>query len=239
VKGEHGRGRKSRQDDHRLAVAHRKAQRLAGLERNAMGDDAGLAEPADDAMRHVARALRGAAREHQHVAAGERGTHRGLELRLIVGHGAEKLCLAAILRNRRGDDRAVGVVDRSRAQWLAGLHQFVARGDDGDTRPTRNGDVRNAAGRQHPDLARADDGAGAQKRLAAGDIGAGIGDELSRRRGAADVDRAGARRLGMLDHDNGVRAARHRTAGRNRSSRARQDRPRRRGAARDHLIVEH
>ena len=68
VKGEHRRGRKSRQDDHRLAVAYRKAQRLAGLERDAVRNDAGLAEPADDAMGYVARAFRRAARQHQHVA---------------------------------------------------------------------------------------------------------------------------------------------------------------------------
>src|SRR3954452_2627706 len=50
-----------------IAVAHRKAQRLAGFKCDAMREDAGLAEPADDAMGHVTRALRGAAREHQHV----------------------------------------------------------------------------------------------------------------------------------------------------------------------------
>ena len=169
----------------------------------------------------------------------ERLAHRGFELRFVVGDGAEKMGLAAILRDRRGDDRAVGVVDRGRAQRLAGLHQFVAGGDDGDARPARDGDLRDAAGRQHADLARADDGAGAQQRLAAGDIGAGIGDELSGRSGAADLDRARPRRLGVLDHDDGVCAARHRTAGRDRRGRARQDRPRRRDAAGDHLVVQH
>ena len=58
------------------------------------------------------------------------------------------------------------------------------------------GDLRDAAGRQHADLARADDGAGAQQRFAARDVGAGIGDELSGRGGAADFDRAVARRAG-------------------------------------------
>ena len=92
--------------------------------------------------------------------------------------------------DRRGDDRAVGVVDRGRAQRLARLHQFIAGREDGDARPARDGHLRDAAGRQHADLARADDGAGAQQRLAARDVGAGIGDELPGRSGAADLDRA-------------------------------------------------
>ena len=155
-----------------------------------MGDDAGLAEPADDAVGHVARAFGRAARQHQHVAGFQRLAHRGFELRFVVGDGAEKMRLAAVLRDRRRDDRAVGVVDRGRAQRLAGLHQFVAGGDDGDARPARDGNLRDAAGRQHADLARADDGAGAQQRLAAGDIGTGIGHELTGGSGAADFDRA-------------------------------------------------
>ncbi len=61
VKGEHCRGRKSRQDHHRLAVADRKTERLARLQRDAMGDDPGLSEPRDDAVGHIAGALRGAA----------------------------------------------------------------------------------------------------------------------------------------------------------------------------------
>src|SRR3954463_10357815 len=47
------------------------------FQRDAMRDDAGPAEPGDDAVGHVARALRGAARQHQHVAGLERIAHRG------------------------------------------------------------------------------------------------------------------------------------------------------------------
>ena len=57
VKGEHRRGRKSRQDHHRLAVADREAQWLTRFQRHAMGDDAGFSQPRDDAMRHIAGAL--------------------------------------------------------------------------------------------------------------------------------------------------------------------------------------
>ena len=100
----------------------------------------GLAEPGDDAVGDVAGAFRGAARQHQHVAGCERIAHRGFELRLVVGNGAEKHRLAAILGDRRGDDRAIGVVDRGRAQRQTRLHQFVAGRDDGDARPARDGD---------------------------------------------------------------------------------------------------
>ena len=99
--------------------------------------------------------------------------------------------------------------------------------------------MRDAAGRQHADLARADDGAGAQQRLATGDIGPGIGHELTGGSGAADFDRAMSRRLRVLDHHDGVCPARHRTAGRDRCGRSRQYRPRRRGAAGDHFVVQH
>ncbi len=58
------------------------------------------------------------------------------------------------------------------------------------------------------------------------------------RRRAADLDGAGRRRLGVFDHHDGVGAARHRAAGRDRRGGARQHRPRRRDAAGDHLVVE-
>ena len=75
--------------------------------------------------------------------------------------------------------------------------------------------------------------------LAARDVGAGIGYELPGRGGAADLDRARAGGLGVLDHDDGVGTARHRPAGRNRGGGARQHRPCRRDAAGDHFVVQH
>ena len=169
----------------------------------------GLPSRADDAMGDVARAFGRAARQHQHVAGRQRLAHRGFELRLVIGDGAEKCASPPFSADRRRDDRAVGVVDRGRAQRLAGLHQFIAGGDDGDARPARDAHLRDAAGRQHADLARADDGASAQQRLAAGDIGTGIGDELSGRSGAADVDRAMALPAGCVRPS---RRRRHRAA---------------------------
>ncbi|MEY9923187.1 hypothetical protein ABIF99_009502 [Bradyrhizobium japonicum] len=173
-----------------------------------MRDDARLAEPADDAVGHVTRALRGAAREHQHVGVRQRAAHGGFEFCLIVGNGAEEHRLAAVLVDRGGDDGAVGVVDRSRRERLAGLNQFVTGGDHGNTRLARDSHLGNAASRQHAYLARADHRAGAQQRLAARDVGACVGHELSGRNGSPDVDRIGPGGLGMLDHDDGVGAAR-------------------------------
>jgi hypothetical protein len=63
-------------------------------------------------MGDVARALGRAARQHQHVARCQRTAHRGFQRLLIVGDRTQKIRLAAILGNRRGDDGAVGVIDR-------------------------------------------------------------------------------------------------------------------------------
>ena len=51
VEGEHRRGREARQDHDRLAVADGEAERLAGLQRDAVGDDARRAQARDDADR--------------------------------------------------------------------------------------------------------------------------------------------------------------------------------------------
>ena len=73
---------------------------------------------------------------------------------------------------------------------------------------------------------------GAQQRLAARDVGAGVGancPETPRGESRSAV----ARGLGMFDHHDGVGAARHRTAGRDRRRRTRRYRQRRRDTASD------
>ena len=80
-----------------LPSRDREAERLAGLERDAMHEHAGRAEPRHDAMREIARALRGAAREHDHVAIAQRVAHGGFERGLIVRKCAERHRLAARL----------------------------------------------------------------------------------------------------------------------------------------------
>ena len=86
----------------------------------------GAPEPRDDAMGEIAGTFRGAAGQHQHVAVAERIAHGGFEQRLIIGDGADETCVAAVLGDRRGDDGAVGIVDRSRAA-AAGLAAPVRR----------------------------------------------------------------------------------------------------------------
>ena len=190
-----------------------------------MRDDARSAEPGDDAVGQIAGALGGAAGHYQHVAFEKRAPHRRLELRIIVRDRAEKDRIAAVLIYRSSDDRAVGIVDRGGAQRRTRLHQFVTGRDDGNARPARDADIRDAACRQNADLARADHRSGPQQGLAAGDVGPGVGDELSGRNGAAHLDAGAARRL--------------RAAGRDRRRRSRQHRLGGRGAARDRFVVEH
>ena len=79
VEREDRRGRKARQHHHRLAVDDRETERLAGLQRHAMHQDAGLAQPRHHAVRQIAGALRGAARQHHHVALRQRIAHRLFE----------------------------------------------------------------------------------------------------------------------------------------------------------------
>ncbi len=80
--------------------------------------------------------------------------------------------------------------------------------------------------RQHADLARGQNLPGMQHGLAAGHVAAGEGDELTGSRRPADLDDgrvALVDRLGVLDHDDGVGAARHHAAGRDQRRRARFD----------------
>ena len=241
MEGEHRRGREARQDHHRLAVADREAERLSGLQGDAVGDDPGRAEAGDEPVRQIARALRGAAGEDDHVAVGEGAPDRGVERRLLVGTSAVEHRLAAVLGDRGAYDRAVAVVDRRRTERQARRDELVAGREHADAGAAMDRDRRKAAGGEHADLARADHRAAPQQRLAPGDVGAGKADELARRRGAAHLDCRPVRcrdGLGVLDHHDGVGAARDRPAGRDRRRGAAGDRKTRGDAAGDHLRVE-
>src|SRR6516165_9220032 len=126
MKREDRRCRKSRQHDHRLVADRRKAKRLAGLERYAMHQNPGTAEPRYDAMRQIADAFRCAAAEHSHVARFEPTAHRAFESSLIVWQRAERHRLTACFDHGRGDDGAVTVVNAAGAKRLARLHELVA-----------------------------------------------------------------------------------------------------------------
>ena len=242
MEGEDRRGRKSRQHRQRLAVDHRQAKRLAGLERDAMDENAGLAELRHDAVREIARALRGAAGEHHHVAGFERACASQARARprrpgkRRTAPARRRLPPPPPQRSRRccrrpAPDRARRPAPparrRSRAPPLwAGAPTSTSAMPQAASMPISREPMRGPAPQHH---------------LAARDVGAGIGDELAGRGGAAQVDRRCALvldQLGMLDHHHRVGAARNHAAGRDRGGRAGRDLERRRMAAHDHLAVE-
>ena len=67
VKREDRGGRESRQDDDGLAIGDRETDGLAGLERNAVSDDAWIAEAVHDAVGEIAGTLGCAAGEHDRI----------------------------------------------------------------------------------------------------------------------------------------------------------------------------
>ncbi len=176
-----------------------------------MGDDAGRAEALDHLVGEIAGALRRAARQDDGVAGGMGLPDRCGERTLDIGNGAEADGLAAVLLQRGGDDRTVGIVDGGGPQRLAGRDQFVAGGDHRDARLAPDCRLCRADRGEHPHLARAEEGAAPQQRLATGDVRAGKGDVLPRRRGAQDREPA-VLEARVLDHHHRVGAARDRPA---------------------------
>jgi hypothetical protein len=217
VEREDRRRRKARQDDDRLAVADGEADRLAGLERDAVRDDPRIAEPARDAIREISCALRRPTRK-QHDVVLERARQRCGEGRFLVADDTELHRLAAELGDRRADDRGVRVVDRAERQRRSRRDDLVAGRQDRHPRPPADADFGNADRGEDADLARRQHLTGAQHGLAARDVGAGIADVLACGDGAADLDDARAvafgHDLGVLDHHDGVGAARQHRAGR-------------------------
>ena len=166
---------------------------------------------------------------------------RELERDLVVRERAERHRLAARFRHRRRHDGAVAVVDRGGPSGAPGATSSSPVESTATLRSPHDVDLRDAAGRQHADLARADARAAAQHHFAARDVGARVGNELAGRTRAAYVDRRRRRilhELGLLDHDHRIGAARHDAAGRDRGRGAGSDLERRRVAADDDLAVE-
>ena len=206
-----------------------------------MHENAGRAQLCDDAMGEIAGAFRGAAGEHDHVALGERIAHRALKRRFTIRESTESDRLAAGFRDCRRDNRAIAVVDSRRRERGARWGQLIPSRKHRHLRLAHHRNLRIATGRENADLPRGDARPPAQYRLATGDVGAGIGNELSGRRGAAHVDCGRAillLRLGMLDHHHGIGAARNDAAGCDCGCGARHDLERGRMAADDDLAVE-
>ena len=108
---------------------------LPGLSATPWATMPGLREPADDAVREIAGALRRAAREDHDVALRGRARARSSSAVFVVGNDAEMHRLAAELLDGGADDRGVGVVDRARAQRIAGRDDLVAGREDRHARP--------------------------------------------------------------------------------------------------------
>ena len=193
-----------------LALSLGEAEGLAGLERDAVDEDTRLAQAGEDAVGHVARPLRRPSRQDDDVALRKRRADGAFESGLIVRDDAEGHGFAAILGDRSGDDGAVRIVNAGCRQGLARWRQLVAGGEHGDPRPAHHLDRIEAAGGQHADLARGDDGALAENGLAARHVRPRITNELSGRGSPVEVDRQGSfagRDLGRLHHHHRVGAA--------------------------------
>ena len=190
-------------------------------------------------MRHVASAFRRPARQDKHVACLERLAHRRLEHRFVVRQGAAKHRFAAVFRHCCSHNGSVGVVDLCGRKTGAGLNEFIAGRQNGDARPARHRRLGDAAGRQHADLARPYERAGAQQNFAPRDVGARVRNELPGRGRTSQIDRVGARGLRVFDHHHGVCAARHGTTRRNRRRGSAFDENPRLVAASDRLAVQH
>ena len=109
-----------------------------------------------DAMREIARALRGAAARARPCRTLQARRARRVERRLVVRKSAERHRLAAGFRHRRRHDRAVAVIDLRRPERAARRDQLVAGREHRHLRPAHHLDLGDAAGGQHADLARAD-----------------------------------------------------------------------------------
>ena len=98
----------------RFVADDAETERLARLERDAVHQYAGRAELRYDRVRQIAGALRGAAREHHHVAFRQRRAHGFFQHRGVIGISAQRQRLAAGFRYRCCDDSAIAVVDAGR-----------------------------------------------------------------------------------------------------------------------------
>ena len=222
MEGKDRRGRKTRQDGKRLALDQREAERLARLERDAMHDHA--AELCNHTVGKIAGTLRCPTGEDDQIAGVDSLAQRGCEGSLLIGKSAEGDRLATCLRNGGRDDGAVAVIDASRRERPSGCDELVAGREHRHLRLAEDLDTADAAGRKHADLTRGDGCVAPQDHLSARDVGAGIGNELAKRRGAAHVNgRIFVNEIGLLDHDDRVGAARNHAPGRDGGRPARLD----------------
>ena len=214
VKRENRRRRKAGEHDNRTAASRRQADRLARLERDAVSDDSGIAQFGDDAIRQIARALARAAGEQHDIGKLERVPNRFPQGGHIVGGNPQPFRLAAELAHGIGEHLGVRVVDLCRLHRLAGSDDLVAGRENGDDRLSPDFDGSDADRGQHAGIPAGQELTPAEHGLAAGDVGSGKRHPASRRDRSGDPQLA-AVGLGVLDHHDGIGAARNHSSGGN------------------------
>ena len=177
-----------------------------------MRDDSGIVEFGDNPIRHISRALAGSTGQQHDVGEFERVAQPFAQGGDIVMRDAQPPRLAAQFAHGVGEHLAVGVVNLGRLHLFAGRDDFIAGGKNRDDRLSPDIDIRDTDRRQHSRVAAGQQPAAAKHRLARRDVGSG------ERHPAAGGDRSGdskfaAAYLGVLDHDDGIGAARHHAAG--------------------------
>ena len=135
---------------------------------------------------------------------------------------------ATKLLDRRTDDRGIGVVDGARRQRITRRNDFVARREDSDTWAPVNADRGESQRREDADLARGQVLSRSKHRFASGDVGPRIAHVLPGRERPPDLQELagfGLDEFRMLDHQDGIGAARKHAAGGNRRCKTADYRP--------------
>ncbi len=115
---------------------------------------------------------------------------------------------------QRAHAQMIGGDDLARPGTLAGRDQLVPRRQHGDARAPAHGHGGVTHGRRQRHLARADEPAGQEQRVAGTEVGTRCADIAAGLPRARAQDDAGAVARGVLLHDDEIRACRHRRAGR-------------------------
>ena len=118
-----------------------------------------------------------------------------------VGHAAQVERLAAELLKEAADHEAVRVVDATRRQGFARLHELVARKEDADSKTAVNLDVGAADGRDHADRGGRQAGALLEHDAALRHVGAAAADPCALAHGGLEADALGRHLDVFLGHD--------------------------------------
>ncbi len=165
-------------------------------------------------LHHVVVAHADAAARDDGVALGGGLTEHCLQRRLVVGDDAEVDRGAAGLGDGADEHRLVALPDLAGPQRPAVGDQLVAGREHGDPGPGVDEDRSMVDARQHAEHRRAHDRAGGEQQVAADDVVADVAEGVARPNGAIDADHdAIVDPLGVLHHDDGVGAIRHRRTG--------------------------